>query len=108
MLSEPVADPNKPGCLTGGTAFERCGQHPVKGSGRCYSLTMTHQCQRALVGPTAALKQIEYAADDDDDDDVFGSLNLEIRGKVVKVSKVQLVPDSLKTKFNTRLMLVWR
>jgi len=108
MLSEPVADPNKPGCLTGGTAFERCGQHPVKGSGRCYSLTMMHQHQRALVGPTVALKQIEYAADDNDDDDVFGSLNLEIRGKVIKVSKAQLVPDSLKTKFNTRLMLVWQ
>ena len=86
-LSEPIADLNKPGCLTGGTAFERCGQRPVKGSGRCYSLTMTHQRQRALVGPTAALKQVEYATDDDDDDD-FGSLNLEIQGKVVKVSKV--------------------
>jgi len=77
-LLEPVADLNKPRCLTGGTAFERCGQYPVKGSGRCYSLTMTHQRQRALVGPTAALKQIEYAADNNDDDDVFGSLNLEI------------------------------
>ena len=76
-LSEPITDLNKPGCLTGGTAFEQCGQRPVKGSGRCYSLTMTHQHQRALVGPTAALKQVEYATDDDDNDD-FGSLNLEI------------------------------
>ena len=78
--SSPVVDPDKPGHLIGGTAFERCGQIPVKGSGQCYSLTMTHQCQQALVGPTAALK--EY--DDEDDNDV-GSLNLEIQGKVTKV-----------------------
>ena len=77
---EPVADPNEPGRLIGGTAFERCGQTPVKGSGRCYSLTMTHQRQRALVGPTAALKQYELIEDDD-----AGTLNLEIRGKVTKV-----------------------
>jgi len=77
ILSEPIADPNKPGCLTRGTAFKQCGQHPVKGSGCCYSLMMTHQHQRTLVGPTVALKQIEYATNDDDDD-VFGSLNLEI------------------------------
>ena len=41
-LSEPVVDPNK-GHLIGGTAFQRCGQIPVKGSGRCYSLAMMHQ-----------------------------------------------------------------
>jgi len=82
--SEPVADPNKPGRLIGGTAFERCGQIPVKGSGRCYSLTMTHQRQRALVGPTAALKQYELLEDDD-----VGSLNLEIRGKVTKVRRAR-------------------
>jgi hypothetical protein len=78
--SSPVADPNEPDHLIGGTAFERCGQIPVKGSGRCYSLTMTHQRQRALVGPTAALKQYDLFEDDDS-----GSLNLEIRGKVTKV-----------------------
>lgn len=78
--SSPIADPNNPGLLIGGTAFERCGQIPVKGSGRCYSLTMTHQRQRALVGPTAALKQYESLEDND-----IGSLNLEIRGKVTKV-----------------------
>jgi hypothetical protein len=76
LSSPPVADPDEPGHLIGGTAFERCGQIPVKGSGRCYSLTMTHQRQRALVGPTSALKQCE--------EDV-SSLNLEIRGKVTKV-----------------------
>jgi hypothetical protein len=76
--SSPIPDPQKPGQLVGGTAFERCGQFPVKGSGRCYSLTMTHQRQRALVGPTAALKQ--YNEDDDN-----SSLNLDIRGKVTKV-----------------------
>lgn len=78
--SSPVDDPNKPGRLIGGTAFERCGQIPVKGSGRCYSLTMTHQRQRALVGPTAALKQYNLEEDDED-----ASLNLDIRGKVTKV-----------------------
>jgi hypothetical protein len=79
-LSSPVQDPNNPGRLLGGTAFERCGQVPVKGVGRCYSLAMTHQRQRALVGPTAALKEYELLEDDD-----AGSLNLEIRGKVTKV-----------------------
>jgi hypothetical protein len=78
--SSPVVDPNNPGQLIGGTAFERCGQIPVKGSGRCYSLTMTHQRQRALVGPTAGLKHYELIEDDD-----AASLNLEIRGKVTKV-----------------------
>ena len=53
LLSEPMADPNKPGRLIGGMAFERCGQILVRGSGRCYSLTMMHQRQRVLVGPTA-------------------------------------------------------
>jgi hypothetical protein len=77
--SSPITDPSKSGHLIGGTAFERCGQIPVKGSGRCYSLTMTHQRQRALVGPQAALKQY-------DNDDEDGSLNLEIRAKVTKVS----------------------
>jgi hypothetical protein len=80
LSSSPIENPNKPGSLIGGTAFERCGQIPVKGSGRCYSLTMTHQRQKALVGPTAALKQYDLAEDDD-----IGSLNLEIRGKVTKV-----------------------
>ena len=78
--SSPVADPNEPERLVGGTAFERCGQIPVKGSGRCYSLTMTHQRQRALVGPTAGLKRYELSGDDP-----VGSLNLEIRRKITKV-----------------------
>lgn len=81
--TSPIPDPNKPGCLIGGTAFERCGQIPVKGSGRCYSLTMTHQRQRALVGPTAALKRY------DNEDDDIGSLNLEIRGKVTRVRRTR-------------------
>ena len=78
--SSPIADPNEPECLIGGTAFERCGQIPVKDSGWCYSLMMTHQCPWALVGPIAALKEYELLEDDD-----VGSLNLEIRGKVTKV-----------------------
>lgn len=80
--TEPRPDPNKPDRLIGGTAFERCGQNPVKGSGRCYSLTMTHQRQRALVGPTAAIKRYESSKDDD-----LESLNLEIRGKITQVNK---------------------
>lgn len=79
-LSEPVTDPNEPGHLIGGTAFERCGQNLVKGSGRHYSLMMTHQCQHTLVGPTAGLKEYEIIEDDD-----LSSLNLEIRGAVTKV-----------------------
>lgn len=82
--SEPVSDPNEPQRLIGGTAFERCGQNPVKGMGRCYSLTMTHQRQRAVIGPTAGLKHYEVIEDDE-----TGSLNLEIRGKVTKVRRGQ-------------------
>jgi hypothetical protein len=78
--SEPIANPDEPGCLIGGTAFERCGQKPVKDSGRCYSLSMSHQRQRAVIGPNAGLKQYEIVEDDD-----TSSLNLEIRGKVTKV-----------------------
>ena len=33
----PREDPNNSGRLLGGTAFERCRQHPVKDSSRCYS-----------------------------------------------------------------------
>ena len=78
--TEPRPDPKNPNRLIGGTAFERCGQNPVKGSGRCYSLTMTHQRQRALVGPTAAIKRYETSKENESE-----SLNLEIRGKLTKV-----------------------
>ena len=83
--TEPKPDPNNPGKLIGGTTFERCGQNPVKGSGRCYSLTMTHQRQRALVGPTAAIKRYEHIEDDDSE-----SLNLEIRGKITRVNTISV------------------
>jgi hypothetical protein len=76
----PVPDPDNPGKLCGGTAFERCGQHAVKESGRCYSLTMTHQRQRALVGPTSSGKFYDNLEDSDE-----YSLNLKIRGKVTEV-----------------------
>jgi len=79
--TEPRQDPDNPDCLIGGTAFERCGQNPVKGSGRCYSLTLTHQRQRALVGPTALIKR--YNKDEEDNSE---SLNLEIRGKITQVN----------------------
>jgi len=78
---KPRGDPNNPRRLVGGTAFERCGQQPVKDSGRCYSLTMTHQRQRALVGPTSGGKYFEFLEDGDN-----RSVNLEIHGKVTKVS----------------------
>jgi hypothetical protein len=78
--SAPIVNPDEPGHLIGGTAFERCGQIPVKESGRCYSLSMSHQRPRAVVGPTAGGKRYEIIDDDD-----RSSLNLEIRGKVTKV-----------------------
>ena len=83
--TEPKPDPNNPDLLIGGTAFERCGQNPVKESGRCYSLTMTHQRQRALVGPTAAIKRYESFKDDDSE-----SINLEIRGKITRVNHIHI------------------
>ena len=79
----PIPDPSNPGKLLGGTAFERCGQRAVKDSGRCYSLTMTHQRQRALVGPTSSGKFYNNSEDSDEE----YSLNLEIRGKVTEVGK---------------------
>lgn len=89
MTSEkPIEDPNNPGYLIGGTAFERCGQQPVKDSGRCYSLSMTHQRQRALVGPTSGGKYFEREDGDDNDHNRSNhSLNLEIRHKVTAVSQ---------------------
>ena len=45
------ANPNKPGHLIGGTAFEWCNHIPIKRSGWCFSLTMTHKHQKALIGP---------------------------------------------------------
>jgi hypothetical protein len=88
MTSEkPKVDPNNPARLIGGTKFERLGQHPVKDSGRCYSLSMTHQRQRSLVGPTAGGKYIGHLEDGDDH-----SVNLEIRSKVIKVSMFQHSP----------------
>jgi len=104
--SEPIADPNEPGHLIGGTAFEQYGQNPVKGSGRCYSLTMTHQRQRAVIGPTAALKQYEIMEDEDD-----SSLNLEIRGKVTKVrhgphSRTPELILNFLSQFNARMAMM--
>ena len=89
MSTEPTPDPDNPGHLIGGTAFEHCSQNPVKGSRRCYSLTMTHQCQRALVGPTAANKQYEI------EDDESESLNLEIRGKITRVNCITVFFDTI-------------
>lgn len=81
---KPLVDPNQPERLVGGTKFERCGQRAVKDSGRCYSLSMTHQRQRALVGPTSGGKDIGYLEEGDNH-----LVNLEIRRKVIKVSTFQ-------------------
>lgn len=83
--TEPRMDPQNQDNLIGGTAFERCGQNPVKGSGRCYSLTMTHQRQRALVGPTAANKRYEGLKEKYSE-----SLNLEIRRKITRVNHINI------------------
>ena len=80
----PVPDPVNPRKLIGGTTFERCGQRAVKETARCYSLTMTHQRQRALVGPTASGKFYSNVEDDNKE----YSLNLEIRGKVTEVRTI--------------------
>jgi hypothetical protein len=82
----PIPDHNNPGKLIGGTAFERCGQRAVKESGRCYSLSMTHQRQRALVGPTSSGKFY-----DDLEDNEEYSFNLEIRQKVTEVGTTHLL-----------------
>ena len=82
MTSEkPIVDPKNPARLIGGTKFERLGQHPVKDSSQCYSLSMTHQRQRALVGPTSGGKFVHQLEDGDEN-----SVNLEIRSKIIKVS----------------------
>jgi hypothetical protein len=81
----PVPDHDNPGKLKGGTAFERCGQHAVKESGRCYSLTTTHQRPRALVGPTSSGKFYDNLEDADE-----YTLNLDIRGKVTEVGKIYI------------------
>ena len=75
----PIPDPDNSKRLLGGTAFERCGQRPVKDGGQCYSLMMTHQRQRALVGPTSSGKFYDNL------DNSNYSFNLEIRGKVLEV-----------------------
>src|SRR5271156_890994 len=79
----PVSDPSNPKKLIGGTAFERCGQRAVKKTGRCYSLAMTHQRQKALAGPTSSGKYFDKEEDADDE----YSLNLEIRTRIMEVRK---------------------
>jgi hypothetical protein len=49
----PTQDEN--GNVVGSTLFERLGQKGVKDT-RCYSLSITHQVPRGLVGPTAGAK----------------------------------------------------
>ena len=98
----PILDPQNPGKLKGGTAFERCGQRAIKESGRCYSLSMTHQRQRALVGPTSSGKFYDKVEEADDG----YALNLEIRRKVIEVSLIKNI--NLTLTHIVRLMLVWQ
>ena len=98
--SAPVLDPNNPGKLIGGTAFEQCGQQPIKGSGRCYSLTVTHQRAQGLVGPAGSGKSFGNVelSDSTNDEDTHNAevspedyrLNLAIRKQVTKVCHYQL------------------
>jgi hypothetical protein len=59
-LDEPTT---KNGKMVGGTYFERLGQIGVKNT-RCYSLSLTHQHPRGVVGPTAAGKVYDGALND--------------------------------------------
>ena len=86
----PAPDPANPRKLIGGTAFERCGQRAVKDLGRCYSLTMTHQRQKALVGPTSSGKFYNNEEEEESTEDGY-SRNLEIRGKVTEVRKINRI-----------------
>lgn len=85
---KPRVDPNDHTRLIGGTRFERLGQHSVKDSGRCYSLSMTHQRQRALVGPTSGGKVIDAPEDHNNNPDK--SANIEIRRNIIKVSMASM------------------
>jgi hypothetical protein len=89
---KPGPDPNNPAHLIGGTKFERLGQQSVK-DGRCYSLSMTHQRQRALVGPTSGGKVFDPLEDHEDNfNNSDNSKNLEIRSKIIKVSTFSCSP----------------
>ena len=53
------------GELVGGIYFERLGQEGVKGT-RCYSMTLSHQSQRGIVGPTAGGKVYDRGMTDNE------------------------------------------
>lgn len=57
------------------TYFETLGQNSIKSS-RCYSLTMTHQRPRGIVGPTAGGKVYE-------DEGLME--NIELRKRIIEV-----------------------
>lgn len=80
ILGQPEEmTPDRPqkvdGELKGGIYFERLGQEGVKDT-RCYSLSLTHQSPRGIVGPTAGGKVYDRGMTE----------NEEIRKKTVKVS----------------------
>jgi hypothetical protein len=58
------------------TYFETLGQTSIKSS-RCYSVSMTHQRPRALVGPTAGGKVYE--------DDERLMKNTQLRKRIIEV-----------------------
>ncbi len=65
------------GTLRGGTHFERLGQRGVKDT-RCYSLSLTHQTQRGIVGPTAGGKVYNGVPTE----------NERLRKQIIEVSKL--------------------
>ena len=77
-LEKPIIEN---GNLVGGTYFERLGQVGVKNT-RCYSLSITHQHPRGVVGPTAAGKVYEGSLSD----------HGKIRKEIVSVSYYFLFP----------------
>ncbi|TFK58680.1 hypothetical protein BDN72DRAFT_906513 [Pluteus cervinus] len=74
-LERPHLEPT--GNWVGGTAFERLqrGQTGVKGC-RCYSQSLTHQCWRGLVGPTAGAKDLDRD---------YPSDNIRMRNELVNI-----------------------
>ena len=74
--SKPI---NVNGELCGGTHFERLGPIGIKNS-RCFSLTLTHQHPRGVVGPNAGGKVYN------------GELNEHgiIRKRIISVSKINM------------------
>ena len=62
------------------TCFETLGQNSIKSS-RCYSITMTHQHPRGLVGPTAGGK----VYDEEEEKNKRFAENVQLRQRTIEV-----------------------